>query len=42
MIKAVVFDLDHTLYDRYETLRKIQKKIRENRCSKGTARSSAV
>lgn len=28
MIKAVVFDLDHTLYDRYATLRIVEKKIR--------------
>lgn len=29
MIKAVVFDLDHTLYDRYETLRLIVPRFRE-------------
>lgn len=30
MIKAVVFDLDHTLYDRYATLRKIAAEADEN------------
>lgn len=30
MIKAVIFDLDHTLFDRYATLTEIAKKIREN------------
>ncbi|MGN0525926.1 MAG: HAD family hydrolase [Acutalibacteraceae bacterium] len=29
MIKAVVFDLDHTLFDRYETLRLVVPKFRE-------------
>lgn len=29
MIKAVIFDLDHTLFDRYATLRAIAKPIRE-------------
>ncbi len=29
MIKAVVFDLDHTLYDRYATLKVVSKKIKE-------------
>lgn len=29
MIKAVIFDLDHTLFDRYATLRLAAKKIRE-------------
>ncbi|MBR2876953.1 MAG: HAD family hydrolase [Clostridia bacterium] len=29
MIKAVVFDLDHTLFDRYETLRKIVPHFRD-------------
>ena len=30
MIKAVIFDLDHTLFDRYATLTEIAKKIRGN------------
>lgn len=29
MIKAVVFDLDHTLFDRYETLRQVVPSFRE-------------
>lgn len=29
MIKAAVFDLDHTLFDRYETLKLVAKKFRE-------------
>ena len=28
MIKAVIFDLDHTLFDRYKTLRAIVKPLR--------------
>ncbi len=30
MIKAVVFDLDHTLFDRYETLKKVAPYLKEN------------
>ncbi len=30
MIKAVVFDLDHTLFDRYATIRKIVPELREH------------
>ena len=29
MIKAIIFDLDHTLFDRYATLTEVAKKIRE-------------
>ncbi len=30
MIKAVVFDLDHTLFDRYETLKKVAPFLKDN------------
>ena len=30
MIKAIIFDLDHTLFDRYATLTEIAKSIRED------------
>ncbi len=30
MIKAVVFDLDHTLFDRYETLKKVAPHLKEH------------
>lgn len=30
MIKAISFDLDHTLFDRYETLKLVQKQIRKH------------
>ena len=30
MIKAISFDLDHTLFDRYETLKLVQKEIRNH------------
>ncbi len=29
MIKAVVFDLDHTLFDRYETLRLVVPRFKD-------------
>ena len=30
MIKAIIFDLDHTLFDRYATLTEIAKSIRND------------